>query len=115
MKASNAMEGPLSRLLVIVENYPNLKANESFSGLMVELEGTENRISVERNKFNTVVQEYNTAVRRFPTNMIAGMFGFAPRPFFTAQPEAQKAPTVNFNFGSPAPAASPAATASATP
>jgi LemA protein len=70
---------------------------------------------VERNKFNEVVQSYNTQVRSFPTNLIAGMFGFAPRPYFTAQPGAEKAPTVNFNFGSPAPAASPAATAAATP
>src|ERR1700731_2300261 len=103
----------LSRLLVVAENYPQLTATENFRGLQAQLEGTENRISVERNKFNTVVQEYNTAVRRFPTNMIAGMFGFAPRPFFSAQPGAEKAPTANFNFGSPAPAAPPAATAAA--
>src|SRR3989440_3848896 len=113
--AQGQLSNALSRLLVVAENYPQLRATENFQGLQAQLEGTENRISVERNKFNTVVQEYNTAVRRFPTNMIAGMFGFAPRPFFTAQPEAQKAPTVNFNFGSPAPAASPAATAAATP
>jgi LemA protein len=87
-----------------------LKANQSFLGLQAQLEGTENRISVERNNFNAAVQEYNTAIRRFPTNMIAGMFGFQPRPFFNAQPGAEKAPAVNFNFGSPAPA--PAATAS---
>jgi LemA protein len=102
-------------LLVVVENYPELKANQNFLTLQAQLEGTENRISVERNKFNEVVQSYNTQVRSFPTNLIAGTFGFAPRPYFTAQPGTEKAPAVNFNFGSPAPAASPAATAAATP
>jgi LemA protein len=102
-------------LLVVVERYPELKANQNFLTLQAQLEGTENRIAVERNKFNEVVQSYNTQVRSFPTNFIAGIFGFAPRPYFTAQPGAEKAPTVNFNFGSPAPAASPAATAAATP
>jgi LemA protein len=115
--AQGQLSNALSRLLVVAENYPQLRATENFQGLQAQLEGTENRISVERNKFNTMVQDYNTAVRRFPTNMIAGMFGFAPRPFFSAQPGAEKAPTVNFNFGSPspAPAVSPAATAAATP
>ena len=108
--AQGQLSNALSRLLVVAENYPQLKANENFLTLQAQLEGTENRISVERNKFNESVQSYNTAVRSFPTNMIAGMFGFAPRPFFNAQPGAEKAPTVNFNFGSPAPA--PAATAS---
>lgn len=113
--AQGQLSNALSRLLVVAENYPQLKATENFQGLQAQLEGTENRISVERNKFNTTVQEYNVAVRRFPTNLIAGMFGFAPRPFFEAGQGAQNAPTVNFNFGSPAPAASPAATAAATP
>ena len=113
--AQGQLSNALSRLLVVAENYPQLKATENFQGLQAQLEGTENRISVERNKFNTTVQEYNVAVRRFPTNLIAGMFGFAPRPFFEATQGAQNAPTVNFNFGSPAPAASPAATAAATP
>src|SRR6266480_5391121 len=114
--AQGQLSNALSRLLVVAENYPQLTATENFRGLQAQLEGTENRISVERNKFNTVVQQYNTAVRVFPTNMIAGMFGFAPRPFFEAQQGAEKAPTVNFpSFGSPAPAASPAASAAATP
>jgi LemA protein len=114
--AQGQLSNALSRLLVVAENYPQLTATENFRGLQAQLEGTENRISVERNKFNTTVQEYNVAVRRFPTNLIAGMFGFAPRPFFEAQQGAEKAPTVNFpSFGSPAPAASPAATAAATP
>jgi LemA protein len=113
--AQGELSNALSRLLVVVERYPELKANQNFLTLQAQLEGTENRISVERNKFNTTVQDYNVAVRRFPTNMIAGMFGFSSRPFFAAQPGAEKAPTVNFNFGSPAPAASPAATAATTP
>src|SRR5499427_5965186 len=113
--AQGQLGNALSRLLVVAENYPQLKATENFQGLQAQLEGTENRISVERNKFNTTVQSYNVAVRPFPTNLIAGMFGFSPRPFFEAQQGAEKAPTVNFNFGSPAPAASPAATAAATP
>src|SRR5438046_6639200 len=71
--AQGQLSNALSRLLVVAENYPQLRATENFQGLQAQLEGTENRISVERNKFNTVVQEYNTAVRRFPTNMIAEM------------------------------------------
>src|SRR6266481_2729009 len=113
--AQGQLSNALSRLLVVVERYPELKSNQNFLTLQAQLEGTENRISVERNNFNGAVQDFNTAVRRFPTNMIAGLFGFSPRPFFAAQPGAEKAPTVNFNFGSPGPAASPAATASTTP
>jgi LemA protein len=108
--AQGQLSNALSRLLVVVERYPELKANQNFLGLQAQLEGTENRIAVERGKFNEVVQSYNTYVRSFPTNLIAGMFGFSPRPFFSAQPGAEKAPTVNFNFGSPAP--SPARTGS---
>ena len=110
--AQGQLSNALSRLLVVSERYPELKANQNFLTLQAQLEGTENRISVERNKFNEVVQTYNTMVRSFPTNLIAGMFGFRDRPYFAAQPGAEKAPTVNFNFGSPAPA--PAATAAAT-
>lgn len=116
--AQGQLSNALSRLLVVVERYPELKSNQNFLGLQAQLEGTENRISVERNNFNGAVQDFNTTVRRFPTNMIAGMFGFQSRPFFNAQPGAEKAPTVNFpSFGSPAPApaASPAASAAATP
>jgi LemA protein len=101
--AQGALSSALSRLLVVVERYPELKSNQNFLGLQAQLEGTENRISVERNNFNAAVQDFNTAVRRFPTNMIAGMFGFSARPFFAAQPGAEKAPAVNFNFGTPAP------------
>ena len=113
--AQGQLSNALSRLLVVVERYPELKSNQNFLALQAQLEGTENRISVERNNFNGAVQDFNVAVRRFPTNLIAGMFGFSPKPFFQAQQGAEKAPTVNFNFGSPAPAASPAATAAATP
>jgi LemA protein len=109
------LSNALSRLLLVVERYPDLKANQNFQTLQAQLEGTENRISVERGNFNTTVQNYNVAVRSFPTNLIAGMLGFPPKPFFTAQPGAEKAPTVQFNFGAPATspaAAAPAASAS---
>src|ERR1043165_8019569 len=98
--AQGQLSNALSRLLVVVERYPELKANQNFLGLQAQLEGTENRISVERSNYNEVVQRFNTAVRRFPTTLIAGMLGFSPRPFFNAQPGAERAPTVNFNFGS---------------
>src|SRR5213595_554268 len=107
--AQSELSNALSRLLVVVERYPELKANQNFLSLQAQLEGTENRISVERGNFNTAVQNYNIAVRSFPTNLIAGMFGFPPRPFFTAREGAERPPPVQFNFGTPAPA--PAATA----
>src|SRR5437870_4621565 len=91
--AQTQLGNALSRLLVVVERYPELRANQNFLSLQAQLEGTENRISVERNNFNGAVQAYNTAVRSFPTNLIAGMFGFVSRPFFNAQPGAEKAPT----------------------
>src|SRR5438128_8221218 len=103
--AQGQLSNALSRLLVVVERYPELKSNQNFLGLQAQLEGTENRISVERSNFNGAVQDYNVAVRSFPTNLIAGMLGFAQRPFFTAQPGAERPPPVQFNFGSPAPAA----------
>src|SRR6266705_2785694 len=102
-QAQGQLSNALSRLLVVSERYPELRATQNFQNLQAQLEGTENRISVERGNFNTSVQEYNTAVRTFPTNLFAGMFGFQPRPFFEAQAGAEKPPTVNFNFGSPAP------------
>src|SRR5713101_675771 len=108
--AQGQLSNALSRLLVVVERYPELRANQNFLSLQAQLEGTENRISVERGNFNSAVQSYNVAVRSFPTNLIAGMLGFPPRPFFTAQAGAEKPPPVQFNFGSPAP--SPAAAAS---
>jgi LemA protein len=111
--AQGQLSNALSRLLVVSERYPELRATQNFQNLQAQLEGTENRISVERGNFNTAVQDYNVAVRTFPTNLFAGIFGFKPRPFFEAQAGAEKPPAVNFNFGSPAPA--PAATAAATP
>src|SRR5881392_2804542 len=109
-QAQGQLSNALSRLLVVVERYPELKANQNFLSLQAQLEGTENRISVERGNFNTAVQNYNVAVRSFPTNLIAGMLGFAQRPFFAAQPGAERPPPVQFNFGSPAP--TPATTGS---
>jgi len=111
--AQGQLSNALSRLLVVSENYPQLRATEAFQNLQAQLEGTENRISVERNNYNSAVQDLNTALERFPTNMLNKMFGFKPRAFFQAEAGSEKAPTVNFNFGSPAPA--PAATAATTP
>ena len=105
--AQGQLSNALSRLLLVSERYPELKANQNFLSLQAQLEGTENRIAVERGNFNTVVQSYNVAVRSFPANLIAGMLGFLPRPFFTAQAGAEKPPPVQFNFGTPAPATSP--------
>src|SRR4051812_757824 len=96
-QAQGQLSGALSRLLVTVEQYPNLRANDAFRGLQAELAGTENRISTARRDFNGTVQEYNTRVRRFPTNLMAGMMGFHPREGFTADQGAQNAPKVDFN------------------
>ncbi len=89
---------------MVSENYPQLRATEAFQTLQAQLEGTENRISVERNNFNAAVQEYNTYMQRFPTNMLNKMFGFKERPFFAAQPGSDKTPAVKFDFNTPAPA-----------
>lgn len=86
----------LSRLMAISERYPDLKANENFLALQSQLEGTENRISVARKRFNETVQSFNTRIRRFPTNMIAGMFGFEKKLYFKAQEGAEIAPKVSF-------------------
>ncbi|MBL7753192.1 MAG: LemA family protein [Chitinophagaceae bacterium] len=95
-----ATQGQLSqamgRLMMITENYPELKATEQFKDLSVQLEGTENRIASARNDFNGAVKEYNQRVRRFPLNLIAGMLGMKSKPMFEADPAAQKAPTVQF-------------------
>lgn len=90
------LSGALSRLLVTVENYPQLKANENFLQLQAQLEGTENRISVERKKFNEVVQTYNTTIKRFPASMLAGMFGFKEKQYFKAIQGAETPPKVEF-------------------
>src|SRR5437870_10377593 len=107
--AQGQLSNALSRLLVVVERYPELRANQNFLSLQAQLEGTENRISVERNNFNGTVQDYNVAVRSFPTNFVAGPLGFAPRPFLPPPPGAEKPPPVQVNFCTPAP--TPAATA----
>jgi LemA protein len=115
-QAQGQLSTALSRLLVVTENYPQLRATEAFQNLQAQLEGTENRISVERNNFNTAVQEYNTALATFPTNMLNKMFGFQSRPYFSAQPNADKAPEVKFDFNKPpAPPAPPAPPPANTP
>lgn len=95
-QAQSQLSGSLSRLLVTVEQYPNLRANDAFRGLQTQLEGTENRIKVSRNDFNDAVQVYNTKVRSFPTNLVAGIMGFRPRAGFTAEAGAERAPNVDF-------------------
>ncbi|MHA6249503.1 LemA family protein [Pontibacter sp. CAU 1760] len=94
--AQGQLSGALSRLLATVEAYPELKANQNFLELQAQLEGTENRIAVERRKFNEAVQDYNTTVRSFPNNLMAGMFGFERKGHFEAEASAQTAPTVQF-------------------
>ena len=97
--AQGQLTGALSRLMVVVENYPSLKSNQSFQELRAQLEGTENRITVARNRFIQAVQEYNIAVRSFPSNITAMIFGYKPKASFTVENEAEisKAPAVNFD------------------
>ena len=94
--AQGELSSALSRLMVVLERYPDLKANQNFSELQAQLEGTENRISVERKRFNETAQTYNTYIRSFPTNILAGMFGFQPKAYFSAESGAEKAPKVEF-------------------
>ena len=96
IQAANEQSAALARLLVIVENYPQLRSNESFNRLMDELAGTENRIAVERMRYNERVQQYNTSRRSFPANITASLFGFKEYPLFNAPPEAERVPKVNF-------------------
>jgi LemA protein len=96
IQAANQQTSALGRLLAVVEAYPQLKANEQFNRLMDELSGTENRIAVERMRYNEAVQTYNTSRRQFPANLTAKMFGFQEYPFFEAPPEAKQVPKVNF-------------------
>ena len=102
--AQDGLSSALSHLMVIVERYPDLKANSNFLNLQAQLEGTENRISVERGRFNDAVQAYNTMVQRFPAVFIAPMMGFKPKPYFQASAGSDVAPKVNFSFGTPTPA-----------
>ena len=94
--ANNQLSGALSRLLIVVERYPDLKSNQNFMRLQDELAGTENRVAVERRRYNEVVQTYNVAIRSFPGNIVAGIFGFAKAPFFEAPATAKAAPQVKF-------------------
>lgn len=94
--AQDGLSSALSRLMVVVERYPDLKANQNFLELQAQLEGTENRISVERKKFNETAQDYNTYIRKFPNNFIAGMFDFEKKEYFEADAGAEKAPKVEF-------------------
>jgi LemA protein len=96
IEANNSLSSALSRLLVVVERYPDLKANTNFIRLQDELAGTENRIAVERRRYNETVKAYNIMIRRFPTNIIAGMFGFEKATFFEVPIEAQEVPKVQF-------------------
>ncbi len=95
-QAATGLEGALGRLMLVVENYPELKSNQNFMALQDELAGTENRIAVERRRYNQTVQTYNQSLRRFPTNLIAGILGFDARPYFEAGEAARQAPTVQF-------------------
>ncbi|MBE6226486.1 MAG: LemA family protein [Bacteroidales bacterium] len=95
-KAQGELSNALGRLLMIQENYPDLKANQNFLDLQSQLEGTENRIAVERQKFNEAARAYNTLIRQFPKNIIAGMFGFEKKPYFEADETAKTAPKVEF-------------------
>jgi LemA protein len=97
MQAANEQSAALARLLVIVENYPQLRSNETFNRLMDELAGTENRLAVERMRYNERVQEYNVLRRQFPSNITAGIFGFREYPVFNAPPEAERVPRVDFS------------------
>lgn len=95
-QAQQGLTSALSRLMVVVEKYPDLKANESFLQLQAQLEGTENRIAVERQRFNQSVEVFNKNIRTFPNNLYAGMFGFEKKPYFEADKGSDKAPEVNF-------------------
>ena len=95
-QAQGQLSTALGRLMMVTENYPQLKANQNFLQLQEQIEGTENRITVERQKFNEVTQSYNAKIRKFPTNLTASMFGFDEKGYFQADPAAQKAPKVEF-------------------
>lgn len=103
--AQENLSGALSRLLVVVERYPDLKSNQNFLELQSQLEGTENRIAVERRRYNEVAQTFNASVLKFPANIVANMSGFKPKAYFKGAAGSQNAPEVNFNFGEPSTAA----------
>ncbi len=97
-RAQGGLSSALSRLLVVAENYPSLKATANFQELQAQLEGTENRISVERGRFNELSRDYNAAIKRVPAVFFAGIFGFKEKPYFAAKPGAEDAPKVEFDF-----------------
>jgi LemA protein len=97
-EAATQVEGALGRLLVVMENYPQLKSSENVQTLMAQLEGTENRISVERKRYNDMVKEFNVKIKRFPANMIASSMGFSQKNYFEAESGAEKSPTVNLKL-----------------
>ena len=97
-QAQGALSSALSRLLVVAENYPSLKATANFQELQAQLEGSENRISVERGRFNELARDYNAAIKRVPAVFFAGVMGFAPKPYFSAKPGADTPPAVSFDF-----------------
>ncbi|MEO6994180.1 MAG: LemA family protein [Lacunisphaera sp.] len=103
-RAQGQMTSALSRLLVVAENYPSLKATANFQELQAQLEGTENRISVERGRFNDLARDYNAAIKRVPAVFFAGIMGFKEKAYFAATPGAENAPQVKFDFSKPAPA-----------
>jgi LemA protein len=112
--AQGRLSGALGRLMAVSENYPTLKANSGFMSLQAELAGSENRISVERGRFNEAAQSFNTSVKQFPTVLFAAAMGFQPKPYFKADAAASQAPKVNFDFGKPS-AAKPAETPTPPP
>jgi LemA protein len=97
-RAQGGLSSALSRLLVVAENYPSLKATANFQELQAQLEGTENRISVERGRFNDLARDYNAAIKRVPAVFFAGLFGFKEKPYFAAKPGSEDAPKVEFDF-----------------
>ena len=105
-QAQGELQSAIGRLLVVAENYPQLKANQNFLQLQAQLEGTENRITVERQRYIQAVQDYNTYIRSFPQNLTAKVFGYAPKPNFSVENEAELAEPPTVDFESPAPAAS---------
>jgi LemA protein len=114
-QAENALTGALRSLFAVVENYPQLKANENVLNLQEQLTTTENQISFSRQHYNATVLDYNTAIQTVPSNVVASMFGFTRREFFDAEPEAEVTPTVDLGFGSPTAAGAPAIPSAATP
>lgn len=97
-RAQANLQGSFSRLMAVVENYPDLKTTTAFRDFQTQIEGTENRINVARQDYNKAIEDYNLKVRRFPNNLLAGLFGFKTKPFYKADPGTEKAPEINFNI-----------------